>query len=91
MSRVSQGSLSFILGPVLFHIFLNDLEEATEYTLIRFPDDTKLEGPANMLEDRAAIQRDPERLEEWANRNTMQFNIVGQMSSPTPGKEESLQ
>ena len=44
-----------------------------------------------MLEDRAAIKRDPESLEEWANRNTMQFNIVGQMPSPTPGKESSLQ
>ncbi|KAK4826464.1 hypothetical protein QYF61_009191 [Mycteria americana] len=73
-SGVSQGSQRLILGPVLFHIFLKDLEEATECTLIRFPDDTKLEWPANMLEDRAAVKGDPEKLEEWANRNLMQFN-----------------
>lgn len=48
----------FILEPVLFHIFLNNMEETTEYTLIRFLDDTKLERPAEIFEDRAAIKRD---------------------------------
>lgn len=60
-----------MLGPVLFNIFIYDLDDGPEYTLSEFIIDSKLGGVANKSEGCAAIQTDLNRLEEWAHRNHM--------------------
>ncbi|TRZ14993.1 hypothetical protein HGM15179_012112 [Zosterops borbonicus] len=66
-----QGS---VLGPALFNIFIDDMDEAIKSFISKFVDDTQLGARVDRLEDRRALQGDLEWLDQWAESNKMKFN-----------------
>ena len=66
-SGVPQGS---ILGPLLFIVYINDLDEKMTSTMLKFADDTKISSRSSQQE----LQRDLDTAVEWAQTWQMQFN-----------------
>ena len=71
-SGVPQGS---VLGPVLFLIYVNDMDAGVLSRISKFADDTKLYHKVCTDEDKREIQQDLERLVSWANEWQMSFNV----------------
>ena len=71
-SGVPQGS---VLGPVLFLIYVNDLDDGLTCKVSKFADDTKISSKVITTQDKAALQSDLDRLTFWANKWQMKFNL----------------
>ena len=71
-SGVAQG---LVLGPVLFLIFINDLDCRILSLILKFADDTKLFGIVNSQDDSQILQHDLHKLTVWSHDWQMSFNV----------------
>ena len=55
--------------------YIDDLEEGAECRVTKFADDTKMSGKANCAEGVESLQRDLDRLSEWARTWQMEYNV----------------
>lgn len=70
-SGVPQGS---VLGPLLFLIYINDLDQGIFSKICKFADDTKLGANAANSADIALLQQDLIRIGRWSDVWQMPFN-----------------
>jgi hypothetical protein len=70
-SGVPQGS---VLGPLLFLAYVNDIWRNIESTIRLFADDYVIYRKIINNEDMEKLQKDLNRLGEWAVENAMKIN-----------------
>ena len=63
-SEVPQGS---ILEPLVFTIFIGDIDEEVLCEISKFADDPKIASRVNTLNDTRSIQRTLDKLVSWTN------------------------
>ena len=72
LSGIPHGS---VLGPILFLMFIDDLDEGLTSRILKFADDSKIFRVVNGPEDRNALQEDLRRLSDWSETWQMKFNV----------------
>ena len=72
LSGVPQGS---VLGPILFLIFINDLDFSIKSHILKFADDTKIFRSITSTADYNELQEDINNLIRWSEDWQMLFNV----------------
>ena len=70
-SGVPQGS---VLGPILFIIYIDDLDSNVISKLDKFADDSKLGKSLSSQDDVECLRKDLISMEKWSSEWQMQFN-----------------
>ena len=72
LSGVPQGT---VLASILFIIMISDIDEELKNSISRlFADDTKVSAKIKTHEDIELLQKDLNKIYEWADSNHMEFN-----------------
>ena len=72
LSGVPQGS---VLDPILFLIYINDLEDDISSKELNFADDTKVFRKVTNYTDKQSLQDDLDNLVKWSEKWQMLFNF----------------
>jgi len=72
LSGVPQGS---VLGPILFLVYINDVDLEVENDILKFADDTKLYGIVTNIAQAESMQQDLNGLIRWISQWQMKFNV----------------
>ena len=72
LSGVPQGS---VLGPLLFLVFVNTIDDDVDSKVLKFADDIKIFKVIEGKQDQDIFQADLDKLVEWAETWQMKFNI----------------
>ena len=72
LSGVPQGS---VLGPILFFVYIDDLEEGVTGNILKFADDTKLFRKTKEIGNKQKLQDDIDKLVRWSEKWQMLFNF----------------
>ena len=72
LSGVPQGS---VLGPILFLVYIDDLEEGVTGNILKFADDTKLFRKTKEIGDKQKLQDDIDKLVRWFEKCQTLFNV----------------
>ena len=72
LTGVPQGSVP---GPILFFVYINDLEEGVTGKILKFADDTKLFTKTKEIGDKQKLQDDIDKLVKWSDNWQMLFNF----------------
>ena len=72
LSGVPQGS---VLGPILFLIYVNDLEDDISSKELKFADVTKVFRRVTNDADKQSLQYDLDKLVKWSEKWQMLFNF----------------
>jgi hypothetical protein len=70
-SGVPQGS---VLGPILFLIYINDIDDGIACKLLKFADDTKIYSEVGSSDDILKLQNDLIQMGKWSSDWLMLFN-----------------
>ena len=65
-----------VLGPILFMVYINDLEEGVTGNILKFADYTKLFTKTKKIGDKQNLQDDIDKLVKWSE-NGRCYSILG--------------
>ena len=83
LNGVPEGS---VLGPILFLIYINDLEDDISSKVLKFADDTKVFRKVTNDTDKQSLQEDLNKLVKWP-KNGKCYYILGSVNVYTEDME----